>query len=132
MQVNKEEIEFMDFNKIKDILSTQTLLYVEDEEDLREQCTELFELLFCEVAVACDGVEALRYYNNNKLDVVITDIRMPHMDGCELLEAIKKINPNQKIIAMSGEHSKNIAQSSNFDAWLRKPANLNELLEVLV
>ena len=132
MKFQKYNIFIVLFIHIKDILSTQTLLYVEDEAGLREQCTELFELLFCEVAVACDGVEALKYYNNNKFDVVITDIRMPHMDGCELLEAIKKINPNQKIIAMSGEHSKNIAQSSNFDAWLRKPANLNELLEVLV
>ena len=83
------------------------VLYVEDEETLRESTAELFEGLFKELVVAEDGQEALEYYTHSlepdehAFDIVISDIQMPNMSGIVLSREIVKLNKNQKIIIIS-------------------------------
>jgi len=83
-----------------------------------------------EVLTASDGVEALDLFLQHTLDLIITDIRMPVMDGIELLRRVKERNPDQEIIVVTGyaelETSVNALRlgASNY---LMKPINLNEL-----
>lgn len=88
------------------------------------------------VDTAKDGKEALQYIKENKVDVVITDIKMPNMTGIELLEEAKKItNVNIFFIILSGysdfEYVRKAMQNHCID-YLLKPINQKELVRVLM
>jgi two-component system response regulator (stage 0 sporulation protein F) len=72
----------------------RTLLVVDDEPDLREILVFAFERKGYLVFEAGNAVEALEVVKRNKIDVIISDIRMPGGDGIQLLEGVKKMNPN--------------------------------------
>jgi len=82
-----------------EFLKTLTILYVEDDEQVREKFGVILNKLFKEVFVAHDGVEGLqKFHQSNKdglyLDLIISDITMPNMDGVEFLSHIRKIDKN--------------------------------------
>ena len=54
------------------------------------------------VSVARNGEEGLKLFESAKFDVVVTDYRMPRMNGAELIRRIRKLNPNARIILLSG------------------------------
>ena len=78
-------------------LKNFTILYVEDEETTQKLITEILEASCKQAFVASDGVEGLALYKQQKPDIVLSDIAMPNIDGLEMSEAIKKINPEQPI-----------------------------------
>ncbi len=65
------------------------LLIVDDEQDIRQMLARHFKYLGYEVELACNGSEALTVLGEKKIDVVVTDIKMPVMDGIELLRSIR-------------------------------------------
>src|SRR5690554_4029209 len=80
------------------------LLIAEDEKYLREKVTKNvdWEGRGYRVFVASDGEEALEIIRTRPIDILVTDIRMPGMDGLELTGEAKAINPELKIIVISG------------------------------
>lgn len=86
---------------LKSLALGHTVLYVEDEQDIREEMTELFESVFERVATATNGREGLDLYAREKFSLVITDLNMPEVSGLELIEAVLKTNPKQSIIVTS-------------------------------
>jgi len=78
-------------------LKNYSILYIEDEETTQELIKEILEIECREVFVASDGQEGLSLYQEKQPDIVLSDIAMPNMDGLEMSEAIKKINPEQPI-----------------------------------
>ncbi len=72
---------------------------------------------------AMTGEEALKMYLHHDIDVVVTDIQMPHGDGIELITAIKGLNSDAPIIAISGQkpHKLGIAQMAGATSILSKP-----------
>jgi CheY-like chemotaxis protein len=72
----------------------RTLLVVDDESDLREILAFTFERKGYAVLQAGNAVEAMELVKKNKIDIIISDIRMPGGDGIQLLEEVKKLNPN--------------------------------------
>ena len=94
----------MDLNLIKQIRmlgSSVSVLYAEDEANIREQVSRMLKQLFDTVDVAENGQDALEKYKNKKYDLVITDLKMPYMDGVELCENIMLINKEQSILLIS-------------------------------
>jgi CheY-like chemotaxis protein len=79
---------------------------------------------------AADGQAALRIWRNSAVDLVVTDIVMPGLNGVELLETLKREDPGVLVIAMSGISAKNLnkAARSGAVAILTKPVNPQELL----
>lgn len=80
-----------------DFLKTLTLLYVEDDVQVREKFVIILNKLFKKVFIASDGVEGLAQYNQSNIegsyiDLIISDISMPNMDGVALLEHIRQID----------------------------------------
>lgn len=111
-----------------------TLLYVEDHKETRDEILELFNSFFKTIIVAVDGEEGIERYNSNKIDLIITDINMPKMDGLTMVENIKKSNPNIPIIVFSAyEDSKNLKRAIelNVDGFLPKPIDFEKYLETL-
>lgn len=79
------------------------------------------------VAEAGDGVAALRYLQKNSVEVVVTDVVMPDLDGLELIMKVRKDHPGLKILAVSGAGREgpglylNLAERFGADAVLLKP-----------
>ena len=77
------------------------ILYVEDEYDAREQTMMLLQEHFDTVFSAANGKEGLETYEKEPCDLVITDIKMPIMDGVEMVQSIRQINPAQPVMVVS-------------------------------
>jgi response regulator RpfG family c-di-GMP phosphodiesterase len=87
--------------ELKKLSSNLTILYVEDEKEVQSEVSSYLSKFFKSVTAAANGLEGLELYKNNKFDIVLTDIKMPEMDGIEMSHKIKEINPNQDIIVLS-------------------------------
>ena len=80
------------------------ILVVDDEETIREITTAALEHAGYRVLTACDGTEAVARYAHYKdrISLVIADMVMPFLDGAALIQALKRMQPAVKILAMSG------------------------------
>jgi DNA-binding response OmpR family regulator len=115
------------------------VLLVEDEEDAREILSFYLDTVFDEVQIACDGKEGLALYekarNDNKtFDLVLTDIKMPNMDGLSMIESITKINENQKFIIVSAYKDEEYLFKSinlNVISYFVKPLEVKNMMEML-
>ncbi|MGL5347214.1 MAG: response regulator transcription factor [Peptostreptococcaceae bacterium] len=87
------------------------------------------------VGVAKDGIEALNIINKNKIDIIITDLKMPKMDGNMLIKELKKMKFEGKVIVLSNYDDFNLVKESMkdgaFEYLLKVTINKDELLEIL-
>jgi two-component system chemotaxis response regulator CheY len=86
-----------------------------------------------DVVTARDGEEALGYLLTQRFDVLLTDLRMPVMDGFELLQHCAKLPESHRparVIAISGEYDSGVLQGQPV-RFLPKPFNLQALLDML-
>ena len=112
-----------------------TILIVDDVEPILYVFERYLKKLGYEILTALDGVEGLTKWEAAKPDLVISDIRMPNMDGFELADAIRKKDPNQKIILMSGFINDIEAlekQKAHGYPFFSKPVDLNATLGPVV
>ncbi|MDH5465771.1 MAG: response regulator, partial [Thiovulaceae bacterium] len=110
------------------------VLYVEDDEHLRFETSKLFELFFKKVDLAENGLIGLDQYSNNEYDLVLTDINMPEMNGIEMMQKIKEINPEQKIMAISAHNEPDILINlikAGIDGFVLKPVIHQEVINNL-
>ena len=110
------------------------LLFVEDHQELRQSTTDVLKNFFKEVDAVCDGVEALELYKQKVYDIVLTDIRMPNIDGVTLTKKIYELNPSQSIIILSAhDESSYLIPLINLGVsqFIQKPIDYKELLETL-
>lgn len=112
------------------------ILIIEDEEAIRRVLVKILgeENEFYEVDSAEDGVVGLEKIKENDYDLVLCDIKMPRMDGVELLEAVKKFDTEMPIVMISGhgdmETAINTMRMGAFD-YISKPPDLNRLLNTV-
>ena len=78
------------------------LLIVDDEVEIREMLSRHFKFLGYNTSIASNGQEAMNYLGENKVDIIITDIMMPVMDGVTLLKTIRKEYPMVQVIMITG------------------------------
>ena len=107
------------------------ILIVDDEEMDRLLLSEILKQAGHEPLFAANGQIALGVWKNTKVDLVVTDIVMPELNGLELLESMKVDDPWVRVIAISGVTAKKLNQAarSGAHAILTKPVNPEELLE---
>jgi DNA-binding NtrC family response regulator len=80
------------------------ILIADDEEIVIRSCTRILAAGNYEVEIAHDGLEALKKASGNGFDVLILDIKMPKMDGMEVLQRVKEVHPDIDVIMMTGLH----------------------------
>lgn len=113
------------------------ILIVDDEQDVRELIQEILENARYQTLTASNGTEALKIYAEEHPDLMITDLLMPEKDGIETIIELKRIDPNAKIIAISGDGMFNpifllhIAKKLGAEAAILKPINRDELLSTV-
>ncbi len=107
------------------------ILVIDDEKSIRSTLQEILEYEKHTVSLANNGKEGLEQFENNKFDVVLCDIKMPEMDGIEVLGKIMEISPEVSVIMISGHGNIDTAVDSikkgAFD-FIEKPLDLNRLL----
>jgi DNA-binding NtrC family response regulator len=117
-------------------LSTQTLrvLFVDDEEDFVRTIAERMEMREVGSEVALDGQQALQMLEEDVPDVMVLDLRMPGIDGMEVLRRVKKMYPRMEVIIMTGHGTEaDEAEARRLGAfdYLCKPVDINRLMEVV-
>ena len=107
------------------------ILLVDDEKSIRKTLREILEYEKYKVDEAEDGPSALEKIQNNQYDVVLLDIKMPKMDGLEVLEKAREVSPDTSYIMISGhgniETAVEATKKGAFD-FISKPPDLNRLL----
>lgn len=115
-------------------LSKLTILFVEDEQDLREALESAIGDEFFKFIVARDGDDGLKKFKKYKPDIVITDIMMPVVDGLSMAKEIKNISKQTPIVILSAFSEKERLLSAidvGIDKYLIKPIDPDELLKAL-
>jgi two-component system cell cycle sensor histidine kinase/response regulator CckA len=112
------------------------LLIVEDENEIRLLLGEVFRIENFEVFQASDGREALGLFREHQddIDIVITDLGLPHLGGVELIEQMRAMKPGLKIIGSSGYGRANITEevlNAGGDVFLPKPFVTSELIRTV-
>jgi signal transduction histidine kinase len=110
----------------------KSILLVDDEEGIRKVLSILLvDMGYC-VHTAATGLEALRTFEKLRPSIVLTDIKMPEMDGIELLRKLKQISPDTEVIMITGHGDMDLAiKSVKYEAsdFVTKPIN-DEILEI--
>ena len=109
------------------------VLVVEDEQTDRLILAGIVEGMGHEVYFASDGEQAFKTYMRMSIDVVVTDLLMPNVDGLEFIVALKTLFPDAPIIAVSGKGPELLATAEKKGALvaLSKPVDPQELLEAI-
>ena len=109
--------------------SSPRILIVDDEPAFRQILREIFPT--CVVLEAGNGREALEIAREEPPDLVISDIRMPQMDGYALLNHLRQQYPDLPVLAISGYVDSSEVQDYAFDAFVEKPVRLGEFKELV-
>ena len=122
-------------NKLYQFIQTLRVLYVEDNKEAREAISEMLSLFFDDIVSTVDGIEGLEEFKKSKFDLVISDIKMPRMNGVEMARNIKMISPNTPILmATAHQESEYLLDCIKYsvDGYLLKPINIEQVKEVLL
>jgi len=110
------------------------VLFVEDDPEVRELMVKTLEDLFANVYTAVDGEDGLEKFYANSIDVVISDVNLPNMNGLEMSKRLRDFDKDLPIIILSGHNESKYIYDSidlNIDSYLLKPLSLDDLNKAL-
>jgi DNA-binding NtrC family response regulator len=110
------------------------VLLVDDEKEFVESLSERLELRNLEADIAHDGEQALEAIKKGKHDFMVLDLRMPGIDGIEVLRRVKKSNPDVQVVVLTGhgtDKDEEQAKKLGAFAYLKKPADIDQLVGTL-
>ena len=111
------------------------VLYVEDDDQLRENTIRLLSTFFPTIDSAVNGQEGLDKYRAGTYEIVISDLHMPVMDGIEMVKQIKEINSEQLVVITSAHDESTYLLElirSGVESFILKPLDVEQFLSVLV
>jgi len=119
---------------LESLVQTASILVVDDEENAREGLSKILSKEGYRVETASNGKEAIDNLKRQRYDLVITDMRMPLMDGFEVLREIKKMDENIGVIMITAYGEvESYLEAMNMGAfeYINKPVRVNELKRVI-
>ena len=118
----------MDLNCLKDCI----ILYVEDEQSVQNQTKMILDDFVKEVRVASDGEEGLKMALEDDIDIIVTDIMMPHKNGIEMLKELKEVHNKNipAIITTAFTETEYLMEAIKLkvDGFITKPINIKDLI----
>ena len=114
-----------------------SILVIDDDEALCRAVAETLTKAGYETRMFHDGQEALRRFEDDPTDIVLTDVFMPNLDGLEVIAMLRRISPSTCIVAMSGYDSADdidylkVAKAFGATSTLKKPFRSAELLKAV-
>ena len=112
----------------------KTILLIDDEEIVINISEMMLTRLGYKVLKAHNGDEGLQIFDENKskIDLIISDLEMPKMNGKEVMDKLREIDPQIKIMLSSGaltDADEKTVMNNGFNGFLKKPYNINTLCE---
>jgi CheY-like chemotaxis protein len=107
-----------------------TILFVEDDENVRESTEAILASAGFRLLVAKDGYEALRLLAENDVDVLFTDIMMPGMDGIDLASRARQRHPKIKVM-FATTYSPRMADAAKLGRLMLKPVGPRQIIDGL-
>ena len=110
------------------------LLFVEDDELARDTMQMMLDEFFDTIFVASNGKKGLQVFDDNEIDIIITDINMPKMNGLEMTKEIRKKNKKIPILILSAYNDADYLMKSisyNINGYIRKPVNFEQVEQEL-
>lgn len=120
---------------VKELAKGVSLVLAEDEAGVRQSMADLFQNFFERLYLCSNGREALEVWQRERAQLIVTDVRMPDMDGIELARRVRTIDPWQRILVVSAysdtESLLNLL-NQGVSGFLLKPVDIPSLLETLL
>jgi two-component system chemotaxis response regulator CheY len=115
---------------------SKQILIADDSESIREVLAFSLQNAGYEVFVACDGVDALSFFDGRAIDLLLTDYYMPNMNGLKLIGKVRELDHYRfvPILVLTTESQKSIikeAKDAGATGWLLKPFNTEKLIQTL-
>lgn len=128
-QSHVNDLDFAGIRKGRHLM--QKILIIEDEKEIRHLYNELLGTAY-DLEFAINGQEGYKQATKGNFDLIITDLKMPYMDGAEAISSIDFLKKNQKFLVVSGyldntEYLEKIEDIPNVMATLSKPFHTDEL-----
>jgi two-component system, OmpR family, aerobic respiration control sensor histidine kinase ArcB len=129
--------EFLNNLTSIELTKAVNVLVVEDDKASNQILVDLLTETGCQVDFAFDGREGLEKSTQKQFDLIFTDIRMPDLNGLEMLQALRQIPTyiNTPIIAVSAsslEHEREYYMAQGFQDFIGKPYSFNEIFQALI
>ena len=109
------------------------VLIVDDEEELVEALVERLGIRGIEAAGALGGEQALARLEDESFDIILIDVKMPGIGGHDLIQEIKRLNPRQRVVMLTGHGSAGHAERGlllGAFSYLMKPVKIRDLVEI--
>ncbi|MDA0745706.1 MAG: response regulator [bacterium] len=107
------------------------ILVVDDEEMILVMLARLFASRGYKVSAARNGYEALAQVRSGRPDLVLSDLKMPGLNGVSLCREIRKLEPGIPFVGMSGYALEKSSDGEDFDAFVSKPFQIEALLQLV-
>ncbi|NPA87663.1 MAG: diguanylate cyclase [Epsilonproteobacteria bacterium] len=120
--------------KPNEYLKNLTCLYAEDDESIRESFLLILNKIFKEVYVAKNGMEGLELYKKHNPNIILSDIKMPELDGLEMSKNIKELNPEAYIILLTAFTDIEFLKKAidlGVEGYITKPVDKKKLYQKL-
>jgi DNA-binding NtrC family response regulator len=115
-------------------MKSKRILVVDDQESMRDMLADLLDMMGYESCTVESGSQALEKLIASEIDLVITDLNMPEMDGLELMKRIKARSPGMPVIVITGYGTFNTERqvlSDGADGYIPKPCTINRVQETV-
>ncbi len=114
----------------------KTILIAEDFQTSRKVIVNTLMKQGYKIFEAEDGAEALEFFDGRKIDLLVTDYNMPNLDGAELVERVRQLEPYKymPVLVLSTEinqNKKDRAQAAQITGWISKPFDLQRFLKII-
>jgi len=117
------------------LAKTISVIYAEDEPEVRASTAELISNFFPNLKVTQNGLEAFELWQKERSELIITDVRMPKMDGVDLLRKVHEIYPEQRVVVISAFSDAPLLINlinQGASGFILKPIQVNQFLEILL
>ena len=120
----------LDIKKLIKFTKTLKILYVEDNQEIRDSLEGLLRNFFSDITLADNGLDGFEKFTNSSFDVIITDIKMPKMNGIDMMKKIRELDEDIPIIVSTAHQNQEFLISCielGTNAYLLKPINHKQL-----
>ncbi len=126
----------IDVKKVRELTKNLTVLYAEDEISAQKEIEKILKIFFKKIIVASDGEEGLELYykHQDKIDLIMSDIQMPKMNGLEMIEQIRSGDRNIPVIMLTAFNDQEYfikSISLKIDKYLIKPLDKKAFIETI-
>lgn len=123
------------FTKLKSLCSSYSVLFVDDNLHYHNEVIKFLNILFKNTFIANDGVEGLKLYKKEKIDLILTGLNMPNMNGHDMIREIKKISPDIEVLILSSHRDSMTLLSCihlGISDFISKPADINKMIIIFL